>query len=175
MERNEAGRSDPVPWAGSVLYSHRITRLERTYETIYSNRPPIPIAPISTKPPLVAPHPGASSTLPGTATPPPPWAAIPAPHHSLRGKAFPFVQPKPPLVQPVAISSGPVCCLGEPRPIGFSPAMQLIEIPLKGLPTLRRIHTTSQLGVTSGLTEGPSFRSSVRILNKMGPPHSGHR
>jgi len=46
-------------------------------------------------------------------TPPPPWAAIPVPDHSLREKAFPYVQPKPPLVQLLAISSGPVCCLGE--------------------------------------------------------------
>ena len=42
-----------------------------------------------------------------------PGQAIPVPDHSLREKVFPYVQPKPPLVQIVAISSGPVCCLGE--------------------------------------------------------------
>jgi len=47
------------------------------------------------------------------ATPPPPWAAISAPDHSLREKVFPYGQSKPPLIQLVAISSSPVCCLGE--------------------------------------------------------------
>ena len=38
---------------------------------------------------------------------------MPVPDRSLREKAFPYVQSKPPLVQLVAVSSGPVCFLGE--------------------------------------------------------------
>ena len=35
------------------------------------------------------------------------------PDHSLREEVFPYVYPKPPLTQLVAIFSGRVCCLGE--------------------------------------------------------------
>ena len=42
-----------------------------------------------------------------------PGQAMPVPDRPLREKAFPYVQSKPPLVQLVAVSSGPVCFLGE--------------------------------------------------------------
>ena len=44
--------------------------------------------------------------------------------------------------------------LVEPHPIHLSPAIQIIQLPLKGLPNLRQIDTTSQLGVIFKLTEG---------------------
>ena len=89
---------------------------------------PLPLLPQATKPYLIAPHPDASWTLPGTATPPPPWAAIPVPDHPLREKAFPYVQPKPPLVQLVAISSGPVCCLREEaKPLITTSLQEVVE------------------------------------------------
>jgi len=44
------------------------------------------LVPQATKPYLVAPHPDTSSTLPGTAIPPPPWVAISVPDHSLSGQ-----------------------------------------------------------------------------------------
>ena len=49
---------------------------------------PLPLLPQANKPYLAAPHPDTSWTVPGMATPPPPWAAIPAPDHSLREKSF---------------------------------------------------------------------------------------
>jgi len=58
-------------------------------------------------------------------TPPPPWAAIPVPAHSLREKNFPYIQSKSPLAQLVAISSGPVCCLGEEtKPLLITTSLQ---------------------------------------------------
>ena len=68
---------------------------------------PLPLLPQATKPYLVASHPDASWMLPGTATPPPPWAG----HSSTwpLSKRKSFYLSKPPLVQLVAISSGPVC------------------------------------------------------------------
>ena len=59
------------------------------------------------------------------ATPPPPWAAIPTPDHPLREKVFPYVQPKPALVQLVAISSRPTCSLGEEaKPLLITTSLQ---------------------------------------------------
>ena len=52
---------------------------------------PLPLLPQATEPYLIAPHPDASWTLPGMATPAPPWAAIPVPDRSLREKGFPYV------------------------------------------------------------------------------------
>ena len=98
------------------MWVHRIIESQGWKGPTRSSSPavlPFPLLPQATKPYLVAPHPDASSTLPGTVTPPPPWAAIPVPDHSLREKVFPYVQFKPPLVQLVAISLGPVCCLRE--------------------------------------------------------------
>ena len=59
------------------------------------------------------------------ASPPPPWAGSPVPDSSLREKVFPYVKSKSPLVQIVAISLSPVCCLGEEaKPLLITASLQ---------------------------------------------------
>ena len=89
--------------------NHRITRLERTCKIIQSNHRPITIATTSYE---TISH-SSSSRCQGWRLQHLPGQATPVPDHSLREKVFPYVQSKPPLVQPVAISLGTVCCLGE--------------------------------------------------------------
>ena len=77
-----------------MISNHRIVESQGWKGPTRSSSPtilPSPLLPQATKPYLVAPHPDASLTLPRTATPPPPWAAISVPVRSPREKAFPYV------------------------------------------------------------------------------------
>jgi len=56
---------------------------------------------------------------------------------------------------------GPV----ELHPIGLSPTIQPIQVPLYGLPMLRQIDTSSQIGVTGKLTDD-ALNSLIEIINK---------
>jgi len=59
-----------------------------------------------------------------------PGQAIPLPDHSLREKVFLYVYSKSPLAQLVAISSGPICCLGEvAKPLLITTSLQY-ELPV---------------------------------------------
>jgi len=53
----------------------------------------------------------------------------------------------------------------EPHPIGFSSAIQPVQIPLQGLTTLRQINTSSQLGVICKLGEG-ALNALIQVINK---------
>ena len=70
--------------------------------------------------------------------------------------AFEPLCPKPVALHGVIVAKvqDPALGLVKPHPICLSPAVQPIQIPLKGHPVLRQIDTTSQLGVTCKLTEG---------------------
>ena len=59
----------------------------------------------------------------------------------------------------------PAFGLVEPHPIGFSPAIQPIQIPPLGLATLRQINTSSQLGVICKLSEG-ALNALIQVINK---------
>ena len=57
------------------------------------------------------------------------------------------------------------------HPIGHSPAIQPVQIPLKGLPTPRQIDASCNLVSSANLPKVhsmPSSRSSVKILNGTG-------
>ena len=63
-------------------------------------------------------------------------------------------------------------CLLKAHTTDFSPAIQPVQIPLQGLPTLRQIDASSQLGVISNLTEG-ALSPLVQIIRediKQGQP-----
>ena len=66
------------------------------------------------------------------------------------------LSPKPIALHGVIVAKVQDLALGlaEPHPIHLSPAIQLLLIPLKGLPALRQINTTSLLGVICKFTEG---------------------
>lgn len=58
----------------------------------------------------------------------------------------------------------------EPHPLGLFPSIQLVQVPLQGLPTLQQINTSTQLGVVCKLTEGVlDSKSSIKLSNKMDP------
>ena len=69
-------------------------------------------------------------------------------------------------------SEGLALGLAELHSTGLIPAIQPVEILLKGLSTPRQSDASSQLGVICTLTEDhsvPSPRSSIKILNRTGP------
>ncbi|PKU43084.1 hypothetical protein llap_6600 [Limosa lapponica baueri] len=64
--------------------------------------------------------------------------------------------PKPGALPGVGGTQGqdPALGLVEPHPIGLSPSIQPVQIPLQRLSTLQQINTPTQLGVIYILTEG---------------------
>ena len=64
--------------------------------------------------------------------------------------------PKPRALHEVIVAKlqVPALSLIEHHRVHLSPVIQPIQIPLQGLPTLRQIDTTFQLGVICKLTEG---------------------
>lgn len=62
----------------------------------------------------------------------------------------------------------------EPHPLGLCPAIQPVQVPLQGLPTLQQTDTSPQLGVICKLPEG-ALNSLIQIINKGikegGPQH----
>ena len=56
-------------------------------------------------------------------------------------------------------------CLVKARVIDLSPAIKPVQITLYGLPTLRLIDTSSQLGVICKLIEG-ALNALIQIINK---------
>ena len=51
------------------------------------------------------------------------------------------------------------------HPIALSPVIHPVQVLLQGLPVLRQVNVSSQLGVTCKLTEGP-FNPSIQIIDK---------
>ena len=74
--------------------------------------------------------------------------------------------PKPVALPEVVLAKvqDPTLGLTEPHPIGHSPAIQPVQIPLQGLPTARQINTSSQLVVICKLTEG-ALSALIQVIN----------
>ena len=61
--------------------------------------------------------------------------------------------------------------LVEPHEVHMDPLLELVQMPLNGTLSLRRVNCTTQLGVVSKLAEGalnPTM-SLMKILNSIGP------
>ena len=57
-------------------------------------------------------------------------------------------------------------------PLTSAPSIQQVQVPVKGPPTLRRSTFSPSLVLSAYLLRAysiPSFRSSIKILNRMGP------
>ena len=74
---------------------------------------------------------------------------------------------KPVVLPGVAVAKmqDPALGLVELHPVGLSPVIQPVQIPLQGLTTARQINTSSQFGVTCKLTEG-ALNSIIQIISK---------
>jgi len=59
----------------------------------------------------------------------------------------------------------PALGLVEPHTVGLGPLIQLVQIPLQSLPTLRTINTPTQPGVLRKLTEG-ALDPLIEIIDK---------
>ena len=59
----------------------------------------------------------------------------------------------------------PAVGLVELIPIGLSPAIKPVQIPLKGLPTPRQTDTSSQLGIICKHTEG-ALNTLIQVISK---------
>jgi len=55
--------------------------------------------------------------------------------------------------------------LVELYPSGLSPAIQPVQIPLSGLPTLRQINISCQVGIICKLTEGAT-NALIQVIKK---------
>ena len=65
----------------------------------------------------------------------------------------------------------PALGLVEPHAAGMVPPLQVIQVPLDAIPSLRRVDCSTQLGVTGKLAEGaldPAV-SLMKMLNSTGP------
>ena len=61
--------------------------------------------------------------------------------------------------------------LVEPHEVRPGPPLELVQVPLDGIPSLRRVYHTTQLGVVCKLAEGalnPTM-SLMKILKSTGP------
>ncbi|KAK4830254.1 hypothetical protein QYF61_009321 [Mycteria americana] len=67
----------------------------------------------------------------------------------------PFI-PQPVLISEVALTQlqDPALGLAEPHEVHMGPLLQLVQVPLDGIPSLRRVTCTTQLGVICKLAEG---------------------
>ncbi|KAK4818642.1 hypothetical protein QYF61_016613 [Mycteria americana] len=84
-----------------------------------------------------------------------------------------FMQPRPVLIPGVALTQvqDPALGLVEPHEVHMSPLLELVQVPLDGILSLRRVNGTTQLGVICKLAEGAldSTMSLMKILNSTGP------
>ena len=80
---------------------------------------------------------------------------------------FQPLYPKPVALPGVVVAEvqDPAFGFVEPHLIGFSPAIQPVQIPLQGLATPRQIDISSQLGVIHKLTEG-ELNALMQVINK---------
>ncbi|PKU44632.1 hypothetical protein llap_5068 [Limosa lapponica baueri] len=75
--------------------------------------------------------------------------------------------PRPVALQGVVVNQveDPALGLGEPHPVGLSPPIQPVRIPLQSLSTLQQVDTPTQLGVVCELTED-ALDPLVQIIDK---------
>ncbi|PKU39790.1 hypothetical protein llap_9902 [Limosa lapponica baueri] len=75
--------------------------------------------------------------------------------------------PKPVGLHGVGVTQvqDPALGLVEPHPIGLSPSIQPVQIPLQSPPTLQQVDTPTQLGVICKFTEG-ALHPLVQIIDK---------
>ncbi|KAK4829842.1 hypothetical protein QYF61_006852 [Mycteria americana] len=98
----------------------------------------------------------------------------PAPQVLLHRAALnPFI-PQPVLIPGVAPTQvqEPALGLVKPHEVHTRPLLQLVQVPLDGLPSLRYVNCTTQLGVICKLAEGalnPTVYVLMKILNTTGP------
>jgi len=84
-----------------------------------------------------------------------------------RRAAFQPLLPKLVVLHAVVVTEvqGPAFGLVEPHSAGLRPLIQPVQIPLHGLPTLKQINTSTQLGVIHRLTEG-ALDPLIQIIDK---------
>jgi len=81
--------------------------------------------------------------------------------------------PQPILVMRVALThmQDPEPSFVEPHEVHMGPLLKLVQVPLNGIPVLRHVDCTTQLGVICKLSES-AFNPTVslmKILNSSGP------
>jgi len=89
-----------------------------------------------------------------------------------RASLNPFI-PQPVLIAGVAPAQmqDPALGLVEPHEVQAGPLLELVQVPLDGILSLRRVGCATQLGVICRLVEGPLdlSMSLMKILNSTGP------
>ncbi|KAK4815167.1 hypothetical protein QYF61_017663 [Mycteria americana] len=98
------------------------------------------------------------------------------PHVLFRRAAFQPLFPKPVALHGVVVTQvqDPALGLVEPHTIDLGPSIQLVQVPLQSLPTLKQINTPTQLGVICKLTEGalnPLIQITDRDIKQNWPQH----
>ncbi|PKU45126.1 hypothetical protein llap_4577 [Limosa lapponica baueri] len=75
--------------------------------------------------------------------------------------------PKPVVLHGVVVTQVQDSALGlvEPHPIGLSPLIQPVQIPLQSLSTLQQVDTPTQLGVICELPEG-ALERLIQVIDK---------
>ncbi|KAK4831029.1 LOW QUALITY PROTEIN: hypothetical protein QYF61_014917 [Mycteria americana] len=80
-----------------------------------------------------------------------------------RAALNPFI-PQPVLIPGVAPTQDPALGLVEPHEVPMGPLLQLVQVPLDGIPSLRRVNHTTQLGVICKLAEG-ALNPTVHVID----------
>jgi len=90
----------------------------------------------------------------------------------LRVALNPFIH-QPALIPGVASIQVQDLALGlvEPQEVHIGPLLELVQVPLDGIPSLRHVNCTTQLGVICKLAEGALdlTKSLKKMLNCSGP------
>ncbi|KAK4830181.1 hypothetical protein QYF61_008972 [Mycteria americana] len=83
-----------------------------------------------------------------------------------RAALNPFIS-QPVLIPGVALTQvqDPALGLVEPHEVPIDPLLQLVQVPLDGIPSLRRVNHTTQLGVICKLAEG-AFDPTVHVTDE---------
>ncbi|KAK4811988.1 LOW QUALITY PROTEIN: hypothetical protein QYF61_022984 [Mycteria americana] len=70
-----------------------------------------------------------------------------------RAALNPFI-PQPLLIPWIALTQEPALGLVEPHEVHTGPLLKLVQVPLDGIPSLRYVNHTTQLGVVCKLAKG---------------------